>query len=84
MIARKHLRTGIRGVVAVNVNITNVNADIDVKRRGVEFRVRGNDGTFLGDFYVTEIGVEWCKGRVAQNKGEKMTWSDFIEFMESR
>ena len=57
--------------------------DLPVKTKGIEFRVREADKQ-LGDFYVTSKGIEWCKGKIAQGKGQSMTWEKFIRFMEEQ
>lgn len=68
----------------IKVNIEKLNMDLQVKNNGIEFRVRETDKTHLGDFYVTSAGIEWCKGRIAQGKGQSMTWKKFIQFMEEQ
>ena len=54
---------------------------MDVKTKGVEFRVKDNEGKFLGDMYVTSTGLVWCSGRTTKEKGIKVSWADFIEWM---
>jgi hypothetical protein len=66
----------------MNVNIQKLGVDLPIKNKGIEIRVRENDDTFLGDFYVTSVGIEWCKGRIAQGNGRSMPWKQFIKLME--
>jgi hypothetical protein len=67
----------------MKVKIKSFDVDMDVKNNGVEFQVHDNDGTFKGDCYVTKSGVTWCAGRTTREKGVKVSWADFIKWMES-
>lgn len=65
----------------MKVNIQDLGVAMDVKTKGVEFRIRENNGDFLGDLFVTSTGLVWCEGRTAKENGVKITWKEFIEMM---
>ena len=56
-----------------------------VKSSGVELEVRSaDDARQLGDLIVTMTKVTWCPGRTTAANGISLTWSEFIELMESQ
>ena len=65
----------------MKVSIKDFTVTMDVKTNGIEFEVRENDGTFLGDCYVTKTGLIWCEGKTTRDKGKKLTWAAFIKMM---
>ncbi|SFT54844.1 hypothetical protein [Halomonas saccharevitans] len=66
----------------MKVSINKLSVDMEVKQRGVEFRVYDNQDSFRGDMYVVNTGLIWCKGRTKKENGIKVTWEEFIELME--
>ena len=54
----------------------------ELNNKGMEFEVRDNSGNFLGDFYVTNTGVTWCKGKTNFENGIEANWPVFIKWME--
>ncbi len=67
----------------MKVSIKSFDVSMDLKNKGVEFEVYGNDGKFLGDVILTRTGVVWCKGRTHRQNGIKYGWADFIKRMEA-
>jgi hypothetical protein len=67
----------------MKVGIKSFDVEMDVKNNGVEFEVYDNDGTFRGDCVITKTSLIWCKGKTTRQKGMKVTWDDFIKWMES-
>ncbi len=67
----------------MKVSIKNLHVEMDVKNKGVEFDIYNSKGEFLGDVIVTKSGITWCKGKVTQKNGIKVSWEDFMEYMES-
>lgn len=67
----------------MKVEINALSVNMEVKQRGVEFRVRDNQGVFMGDMFVTSTGLIWCKGKTSKSNGEKVSWDEFVEWMES-
>jgi hypothetical protein len=57
--------------------------EMEVKNKGIEFGVHDNSDKFLGDCYVTKTGLEWCKGKVTQGNGNKISWETFADLMEA-
>ncbi|UFZ04163.1 hypothetical protein LQG66_34065 [Bradyrhizobium ontarionense] len=66
----------------MEVRIKDFNVEMEVKTKGIEFEVRDNDGSFLGDCYITKTGLEWCNGKISQGNGKKISWTKFIEEMK--
>jgi hypothetical protein len=56
---------------------------MDVKTKGIEFGVHDNSNRFPGDCYVTKVGLEWCKGKIPQGKGNRISWEQFADLMEA-
>lgn len=67
----------------MKVGIKDLSIRMDVKNSGIELEVYDNDGTFRGDFYLTKTGLVWCHGKKARQNGVKVSWNDFISWMES-
>ncbi len=68
----------------MKVSIKELSVDMEIKNNGVELDVYSADGkSHLGDLIVTKTGLTWCKGKTGKEKGEKVTWKEFIEWMES-
>jgi hypothetical protein len=65
----------------MKVAIKSFAVDMAVKNAGVEFQVHDNDGVFQGDCYVTKTGLIWCQGRTRKENGRRVSWADFIEWM---
>lgn len=66
----------------MKVEVNTLSVNMEVKQRGVEFRVRDNQGNFLGDMFVTSSGLIWCKGKTSKKNGVKVNWDEFIDWME--
>jgi len=56
--------------------------DMEIKNNGVELDVYADGSTHLGDLIVTKTGLIWCKGKTARANGEKVSWDEFIDWME--
>jgi hypothetical protein len=69
---------------AMQVRIKQFDVNMDVKSSGIEFEVRTPDGTTqLGDCYLTMTGLVWCHGKTNKKNGVKISWIEFIQYMES-
>lgn len=66
----------------MKVGIKSFDVNMEVKNKGVEFDVYGNDDKFRGDLIVTKTGVTWCKGKTARKNGKKVSWDDLIKLLE--
>lgn len=66
----------------MKVSIKSFDVEMNVKNKGVEFDVYGNDDKFKGDFIVTKTGVTWCKGKTPRKNGVKVSWDDIIRLIE--
>lgn len=68
----------------MQVKIKKFDVNMEVKSSGIEFEVRSPDGSQqLGDCYLTMSGIIWCKGKTSKKNGIKISWKQFIEYMES-
>ncbi len=68
----------------MKVSIKSFDVGMEVKNNGIEFDVsEPNGGDRLGDCIVTKSGLTWCKGKTARENGVKVSWKEFIKWMES-
>ncbi|RCK46273.1 hypothetical protein [Thalassospira profundimaris] len=67
----------------MKVMINDLSVAMEVKNKGVEFRVHDNQGNFQGDCYVTKSGLTWCQGKTLKANGISVSWEEFIEWMNS-
>jgi hypothetical protein len=68
----------------MKVLIKDLSVDMEIKNSGVELGVYSPDGSkYLGDLIVTKSGLTWCKGRTSRDNGKKVSWAEFIKWMES-
>jgi hypothetical protein len=68
----------------MKINIKDLYVEMEVKNKGVEFEVRDNQGNQLGDLYVAKAGLDWCKGKTTRENGIRVSWEDFIDFMNDQ
>jgi hypothetical protein len=68
----------------MKVSIKDFAVTMEIKNKGVELDVYSNDGKHRGDLVVTKTGLTWCKGRTTPANGKKISWNDFIAYMQSR
>ena len=67
----------------MKVSIKDFPVSMEIKNKGIEVDVYDGDD-HLGDLVVTKTGLTWCKGRTNPENGEKISWKDFIDYMQSR
>jgi len=72
-----------REKMAHTVKIKDFSIDMEVKNKGVEFQVHIDDA-HQGDAVVSKTGIEWCQGKTKVGNGKKISWKDFIEYMNNR
>ncbi len=65
----------------MKVSIKSFDVAMDVKNKGIEFEVADNDGVHIGDCYLTRTELIWCRGRTRKAYGIRVTWDQFIEWM---
>ncbi len=68
----------------MKVSIKDFAVTMEIKNKGVELDVYGNDGKHRGDLVVTKTGLTWCKGKTTPANGKKISWNDFIDYMQSK
>ena len=68
----------------VKVNIKKFDVEMEVRNSGIELEVRSPDGLRqLGDVVITKTSIIWCKGKTSRQRGVRITWAEFIAYMES-
>ena len=67
----------------MKISIKQFDVQMDIKYNGIDLGVSDTSGKHLGDLYVTQKRVIWCKGKTTKEKGVRMTWEKFIERMQS-
>ena len=68
----------------MKVLIKNFDVDMEIKNKGVECEVRSADGSKqLGDIVITKTGLIWCPGKTDRKNGKRLTWTEFIDYMET-
>jgi len=65
----------------MKVSIKEFNVGMEVKTKGIEFDVKDPKGTHLGDLILTKTRLEWCDKQTKAGYGKKVTWEDFIKYM---
>lgn len=66
----------------MQVKIKSFDVQMEIKNKGVELDIADGKGR-LGDLVVTRTGLIWCKGKVSREKGVRVSWKEFIDWMES-
>ena len=66
----------------VKVSIKSFDVQMEIKNKGIELDVYSTDGTFMGDLIVTKSGLTWCQGKRKRENGTKVSWDEFIKWME--
>lgn len=68
----------------MKVSIKDLSVAMEIKSKGVELDVYSADGRkHLGDLFVTNTNLIWCKGKTGRAKGVKVSWAKFIEWVEA-
>ena len=68
----------------MKVTIKQFNVAMEVKNSGIELEIKSPDGKrHLGDVFVTKTGLVWCRGRTTHQNGERISWQEFVDYMES-
>lgn len=68
----------------MNVWIKQFDVKMEVKTKGMELEVKDTNERQMGDLVITKAHLIWCSGRTGRNNGKKISWKDFIDYMESR
>lgn len=56
---------------------------VDVKTKAEQYQVWGTNSKFKGSLYINRAKLTWCQGKTQEANGKKITWEDFISYMES-
>lgn len=67
----------------MKVSIKNFSIDMEIKNTGIEIDISDNDERHLGDLFVTKTQLVWCPGKTQKDNGKKITWQEFIKYMEN-
>lgn len=68
----------------MKVSIKDLNVSMEIKNKGMELDVYDNQENHLGDLILTKSGLTWCKGRKRKENGVQVSWTEFIDWMESK
>ena len=69
----------------MDVSIKDLTVNMEVKANGIEFEVRQpNNGSFVGDCYLTMTGIIWCHGKTTRANGIKMSWDELMTILNSK
>lgn len=68
----------------MRVSIKSFDVNMEVKNNGIEFEVADNDGNHKGDVILTKTGIAWCKGRTQRKNAIKVSWADFMKWIETQ
>jgi len=68
----------------MKVSIKDLSVSMEVKNKGIELDVYDNQENHLGDLIVTKTALTWCKGRTRKPNGKPVSWTEFIDWMESQ
>lgn len=66
----------------MKVSIKDLAVTMEIKNKGVELDVYDNNGKHLGDLVVTKTSLTWCKGKTKVANGIKISWKEFIDYMQ--
>ena len=66
----------------MKVSIKSLNASMEIKHKGIELEVYDNQENHLGDLVINKAKLTWCKGRTTAAKGVKISWEEFIKYMQ--
>ncbi len=67
----------------MNISIKSFDVTMEVKNKGVEFEVRDPQDNFLGDCIATKASLIWCEGKTKRSNGKKVSWDNFIGWIQS-
>lgn len=68
----------------MKVAIKSFDVEMHLKNKGIEFEIYDNQGSHLGDCYLTKTSVIGCPGRTRHENGIKVSWGDFITMMNAK
>jgi len=66
----------------MDVKIKKFVIEQTVKTGGIEFQVNDN-GSQLGDCYITQTGLTWCRGRTSKQNGIRLSWKELQALLET-
>ena len=66
----------------MNVKIKQFDVAMEIKNKGIEIDISDPGDKHLGDLVITKTKLIWCKGRTMAHNGKKISWENFIEYMD--
>ena len=63
--------------------IQHLTGETEVKTAQQQYQIWDNDSEFKGSLYFNRANLIWCKGRTQRDNGKRISWKDFIKYMES-
>lgn len=68
----------------MKVGIKELAVTMELGSKGIELSVYDLKDSHLGDLRIGKATIEWCKGRTRSGNGQKVKWTELIEWLESR
>lgn len=68
----------------MKIVVKEFSALMELKNEGIALEVRDPQEELLGSLVVNKSQLIWSKGKTKRDKGIKVSWKDFIAFVESR
>ncbi len=69
----------------MKLEIKKFEIEMEIKNKGIEIAVVDNaDEKHRGDLIIGKKYLIWCRGRTTRKYGKKITWDNFIQFMETQ
>ncbi len=66
-----------------SLGVETENRGIEVKNKGIEINIRGvSTDKQTGNLIIRKSGLEWCRGQTRSGNGERISWDEFIDYME--
>ena len=65
----------------MKVSIKSFDVNMEVKTKGITFKVSDNNGKHQGNLVLTKTRLTWCQGNQSLQNGKRVSWDDFISWM---
>lgn len=66
----------------MKVVIKDFSVEMEIKNKGVDLQINGNNGEFKGQLSITRTGLIGCKGKTKRKTGVPVNWDQSIEWVE--
>lgn len=63
----------------MEIRAKTTKVDSEIGAFDLELELRDEDGRHVGDLFIHEAGVTWCRGRTWRENGRAVPWQRFID-----